>query len=95
MLPEEVKDVAQRIGQFYLRKNDGDYKATQEEILKLRISKLEITDKGVAITTERPGILIGKRGTNIDALSSFLAMEVRIIEDRDPLITYLLPFEEH
>jgi ribosomal protein S3 len=45
----------------------------------------------ITITTERPGILIGKRGTNIDALEKFLGTKVKIIEDQDPLYHYLIP----
>lgn len=93
-ISEEVKDVARDIGQFYLKKNNGDYKATAQEVLALRISKIEVANGEVSITTGRPGLLIGKRGTNIDALSHHLKVKIKIIEDIDHLSFYLVPYEE-
>ena len=93
-IPEEVKDVAQNIGQFYLKKNNGDYKATAQEILALRISKIEVANSEISITTGRPGLLIGKRGTTIDALSQHLKVKIKIFEDVDHLSFYLIPCEE-
>lgn len=95
-LPDKVREVASRIGAFYLQKNSGDYKATELEIMKLRISKIDVDDRlphsvSIAITTARPGLLIGKRGQNIDALTSFLGTNVKVIEDRDPLSAWLIP----
>lgn len=99
MIPDNVREVASRIGAFYLQKNNGDFKATEAEILKLQISNISVDDKlprsvSIAITTARPGLLIGKRGQNIDALSKFLGTEVKVIEDRDPLIAWLVPQHE-
>lgn len=99
MTPDKVREVASRIGAFYLQKNNGDFKATEAEILKLQISNISIDDRlphsvSIAITTARPGILIGKRGQNIDALSRFLGTEVKVIEDQDPLSAWLIPHQE-
>lgn len=93
MVPEEVKEAARNIGFFYLDKNQHDYAATEKEITDLRISKIEVTEKGIEITTARPGLLIGRRGMNIDALSKFLKTKLRIIEEVDPLCSYLIPRE--
>jgi ribosomal protein S3 len=96
MLSEEVKGMAAAIGAYYLQKNNGDYVATEKEITSMRISAIAVDStlphsKVVSITTERPGLLIGKRGTNIDALEKFLGHKVKVIEDRDPLYNYLIP----
>jgi KH domain len=91
-LSNAVREYAMMIGQFYLKKNDGDYIATAEEVDSLRISKIEVTDDGsVAITTALPGMLIGKRGTNVDALREHLKANIKIIEEEDPLFPYLIP----
>lgn len=92
MLSEEVKDVASRIGQFYLEKNHGDYKAAEKEITDLRISEITVVNNIASITTARPGLLIGKKGTNIDALNKYLQAEIRIIEDKVPLCYFLIPY---
>jgi len=96
MIPDKVKEAARNIGAFYLQKNHGDFKAAELEILKLQISSISVDDKlpnsvSIAITTGRPGLLIGKRGENIDALTKFLGTQVKVIEDRDPLSSYLIP----
>lgn len=93
MHSEEAKDAARKIGLFYLKKNNNDYEATEQEINKLRITKVDVTDNKVIIITERPGLLIGKRGENIDKLTDALGMEIHIIEEFDPLSAYLIPYD--
>ena len=44
------------------------------------------------ITTSRPGLLIGKRGSNIEELSDWLKKKVKIIEAKDDLNNYLIPY---
>lgn len=92
MLSKEVRDAAESIGQFYLERNQNDYKKTEREILGLEISKLEVTEDCVTITTSRPGLLIGKRGETVSNLEKFLNRKVNIVEDRDPLSSWLIPY---
>jgi ribosomal protein S3 len=94
MLDQKVRDVAKKIGNFYLLKNNGDYAKTEEEINSLQISKIEVTDDTVAITTNRPGLLIGRRGTNVDMLTEALKMKIKIIEEEDAIINWLVPQEQ-
>ncbi len=96
MLSEQVQNIAREIGLFYLEKNGGDFKKTEEEIGILQISKIEIgnPDRIVIITTGRPGVLIGKRGQNIEALEKHLSRKIHIIEDMDSIYDYLVPREE-
>jgi ribosomal protein S3 len=95
MLSKPIRDVAETIGQFYLQKNNGDYAATAQEIANLRIVKLDPTGDSVSITTGRPGILIGRRGITIIALSKFIhekmQLKIKIIEDTDNLQDCLTP----
>jgi len=99
MLPLPVREAAAAIGQFYLNKNKGDYVATEKELTDLRITKLEINANALCITTERVGMLVGRRGSNIDALSKFIQnqmqMKVRIIEDTDCLYDALIPRKDN
>ncbi len=95
MLSNEVREVAQSIGQFYLKKNGGDIEKANQEIEALRITKIEVGENCVAlITIERPGLLIGRMGTNIDALtqhlSSLCPKGIRILEESDPIGSWLM-----
>lgn len=54
--------------------------ATRETVLNLMISKIEICDDTIVISTSRPGLLIGKKGETINQLISFLKQKVKIIE---------------
>ncbi len=99
MLPENVHEAAMKIGVFYLQKNNGDYKKTEEEISKLQISKIEVDDTlpnsvVISITTARPGMLIGRRGQNIDELTQYMGTKIKILEEKDPLSSWLIPSPE-
>jgi KH domain len=101
MIPENCREVARKIGSFYLAKNKGNYSAAQDEIVSLLISevKVEYSSKEpvgttVVIVTGRPGRIIGKRGSNIDELCKYFApTKIKIVEEQDPLIGWLVPIE--
>jgi len=91
-------DVARMIGEFYLDKNKGDYKKTNEEISELKITRIDYNFKTLNITTGRPGLIIGRRGENIDKLREYLSnlvghFELKIIEDK--VIPNLYPYESY
>jgi hypothetical protein len=56
-----------------------------ERVVKYLRDKGKGLEGGIEIHTARPGILIGPRGRNIDALSKYLGCEIRIIEDVDSI----------
>lgn len=87
----EIREMAALIGQFYLRKHNNDYIATEKAIVDLRISDLRVEGDKVIIVTARPGLLIGRRGQNIDELTAFLNKKIHIIEEVDPLLAWLVP----
>ena len=89
--PEQI-EIANNISSFYLRKNNFDYKKTNEEIEKVRIQNVEKTEKGITIFTERPGLLIGRRGENINQLQEFLNCEIRI-EEVSSLYSYMYRYD--
>lgn len=95
MLPQPTIDAAREIGRFYLDKFQGNYEKAAEELLNVRITKVEIQGDKLCITASRVGLLIGRRGQNIDALSKWiedkLHMKVHIYEDTDCLYDYLIP----
>jgi hypothetical protein len=93
MLSNEVIEVAKSIGEFYLQKNNHDYEKTSKEILKLRITKLELIEDKVIITTCRPGMLIGKKCENVEALSVHLGKNIKIIEAIDDITDWIIPHE--
>lgn len=95
----EVQYVAETIGNFYLDKNQGDYKKTANEIIQLGITKVDFRGIVVSVTLTRPGLLIGRRGENIDKLTAYLSdelnrkIELKIIEDR--ITGWLIPQEPY
>jgi len=91
---KKLRAIAIKIGEFYLEKNkDTDtlknFNKATEEIYSLGITQLILKRNKIIITLQRPGVLIGKRGENIDSLSKFLNMEIDIKEDN--IISWILP----
>jgi hypothetical protein len=93
-ISREVRDIAKKIGEFYLIKNDECYNDAADELLKLQITNIQINENIVSITTNRPGMLIGKRASNVDQLEEFIEKKIKIIECKDNLYNYLIPVEE-
>jgi ribosomal protein S3 len=95
---EEIENraIAQCIGEYYLGKNIGDYKKTQEDITILGITQVEHKQDTIIITLQRCGILIGRRGENIDALQKFLATKTKYTKlniKEDKIISWLIPYD--
>ncbi len=91
MFNQASVEAAYRIGQFYLQKNDGDYDKTQQELYQLQISSVTVEDGVVTIHAARIGLLVGRRGENVDRLTHFLGQKVRLIEDFDSIYDHLIP----
>ncbi len=94
------KSVIHYIGYYYLEKNDYNYSKCHEEIRNLLIHKVEVEDGDcvvVKITTERPGVIIGQYGKDIDALTQYLCdrlgkpFKIRLIEKKD--LQWLYPID--
>lgn len=90
--PQEVIDIARKIGQFYLGKNKGNYGAATTEIEDTKIDAVNVYPDHVEICTARPGRLIGPRGRNIEALEKFLKTNVRI-KEVERIEDYINPFD--
>lgn len=90
-LSEEVKDVAEKIGLFYLKKNNGNFSAAEDEIINLQIVEIEVNESEIIITASRVGLLIGRRGENLDALVAHLQKKVKLREEENCLLRHLIP----
>lgn len=84
--------IASEIGYFYYyRIENGTVKEqvaeASKEIKAIRITKIEFDGKDIHITTERPGVLIGRKGKDINDLTAYLHTKVvfetlHIVEER-------------
>lgn len=79
---DRIREVGAQIGEYYLQKNNGDYESAGREVANLRVTDLSfIGVNRLAIKCCRPGLLIGRRGHNIDMLSQHIGMSVKVVED--------------
>ena len=96
-ISEDVKKAARAICNYYLSKTpepkeidasyfDKWYGVANESIRQLGISRIEVEGDIVTIYLDRPGIFIGMKGTNIEAIGAEIDksfgrhMEVKLIE---------------
>lgn len=92
MIDPKLHEAATKLGQFYLNKNGGDYAKATDELYRLHIKEVAVADDGtVTLTVGRIGLLIGKRGTNIDALSKFFGHPIRCVEDTNSILDIVIP----
>lgn len=92
--PEEVRQAAQQIGQFYLQKNKNDYKKTEQEILSLGITKIDTPDENtICIHLSRPGLFIGCKGQNLENLEKFINKKIKIYEENN-ILDLIVPYQE-
>lgn len=78
---KNLREDCEKIGQFYLGKNEGNYEAAANEIERLHITNIVSFSDLTIIYLSRPGLLIGKRGENIEALQKILSSKsLRIVE---------------
>jgi predicted RNA-binding protein Jag len=97
------KGILREIGYFYLTKNDGDYSKCYQEIKTLGINGIEVVKDSrdmeikISILLERPGLLIGEAGKNIESLNLCLKERfenkiiIKLHEDR--IKDYLYPVD--
>lgn len=84
-----------QIGQFFLKKNEGDHVKANDEILRLQIVRIEvITSALVLIETSRPGLLIGRRGETVEQLKEFLGKSIHIKECKENIVDFMFVYDE-
>ncbi len=89
---QQEKDVFLQIGGFYLQKNNNDYAKTEKDLQNLQITNIVVGTTEVIIYLARPGLLIGKRGTNVEALEKFLNKKVHI-EEQESFLELITPVD--
>lgn len=92
-ISEFQKQIARQIGEFYLHINNGDYKKTEQVLADLRVSNIDVHNNVVSIYTARPGLIIGKRGTNISDLEKWLNCKVKVFET-SCWLDYMTPYDD-
>lgn len=75
-----LQGIAARIGLYFLEQNKEDYNKTREFIRDLDILDIQEDGEKISISTSRPGLLIGRKGKNIDGLTELFGKKIHIIE---------------
>lgn len=105
-ISDDVRSLAYMIWEFYFDKvasknmasTDADYAKANKEVRELGISRLDFDGQTLTVTLNRPGLLIGAKGENLDKLVKYLEskkhspIKVKIIEDVLPNYLYHYPF---
>lgn len=73
-------EIGQQIGLFFLAQNNQDYQKTGEFLRNLCITDIREENDYLVIETARPGLLIGRKGQNIDGLIEHLKRPIHIHE---------------
>lgn len=73
-------EMGQKIASFFHIKHNLDYSKSNDEILKLKIVLIQDYPDKVVIGLSRPGLLIGAKGKQIEALQTFLNKPIEIKE---------------
>lgn len=87
---EEQKDIAHKIGQFYLIKNNYNYEVAAEQIIVCGITDLQVVEEEVEIHCTKPGLLLGKKCLNLLALADHLGLPIKIIESNS-IVDFIIP----
>lgn len=97
----ESREVARLIGEYYVAKNKElglkeSHMKAREELSSLGVTEIKASGNRVEITLQRPGLLIGRRGDNIDMLQKFLATKSKYTQvgiKEDKIICWLIPYD--
>ena len=95
---EKEQNILRTIGYFYHDTYAPDLNGAYKCIKDLGIHKVIIEDNIIYICLERPGLLIGVKGSNIDALQKYLSKnnidgKLSIVEVSRPLMDYLTSWQ--
>lgn len=93
MFSQELKDIADKIGRFFLQEYCDDKDKTREFLQQLQIQDIAIEDGKIAITVSRVGLFIGRRGRNIERLVGFLGRNIIVKEAKECWYDHLTQFD--
>jgi hypothetical protein len=91
------KEILYTIGYYWLQHNNFNYEETYKTIDSIGIKHLKIFGNRIYIVLDRPGIFIGLKGKDINAIEDMLyqntekQLKFYIIEDK--ITNYLYPME--
>jgi KH domain len=95
-LSDKTKEACHNIGGFYYEKNKFNVEEAYDELKLVNITKVHYDDETIVIECSRPGILIGSKGSNIEALKEYLTKafgkEIKISIVENETMTYLTWF---
>lgn len=99
----ELSDVAQnflrQLGCFYHDKHINNLNEAYKQIKELGIRTVVVDNRTVYIVLERPGLFIGSKGSNIEAVErylndgGFIGYKIQIIEDKRPPMDFLTSWQ--
>ena len=78
--PYHLQEIGYSIGFFYAQKHNMDFVKAAAEVSKLGLYNITMRGDVVVLHTTRPGLWIGRKGENIDALSKHLGKKIDIKE---------------
>lgn len=73
---DRKKALCVAVGEFYLRINNNDQEAAQEEIRRIGFLRLDLFDDLIVMEVRRPGLLIGPRGERCQQIQDFLQARI-------------------
>ncbi len=88
----ECIELDEKLGKFYMREgSDATREIGIEALHNLQITKTSYVDGQYRIRLRRPGLIIGRKGTNIEALQKYLNVDVRIEEEETDPYYHIIP----
>lgn len=76
----ELEEIGYAFNSFYSERFNHDFAAAAKAVTDLKVVNLELDGDELVISLGRPGLLIGGKGANIDALVKHLNRKIRIVE---------------
>lgn len=75
-----LQEIGIKIGLFFLGQKNENYDEARKFIRDLDILDIQEDDEKISVSTSRPGLLIGRKGKNIDGLTELFGKKIHIIE---------------
>ena len=77
----EQKAICSRLSQAFLTICNNDIKGASDLITRIQFTNIQVFNDLVILTVRRPGLLIGKRGENIETITRVIDKPIKIAED--------------
>lgn len=81
-----MNEIVTKLAAYFMDKHCGDIDEAYKDLLFLQISSISIgTDGAVTFHTARPGMFIGAKGRQHEAISNALGCKIKIVETNSPI----------